>query len=215
MNISFSRVVMVKFIWLSVLLLLLQGCEGKIDSKNSDDNAPSAVKNDSSTPSQPVDNKPLIINGHTLPPEPDPNINSATLLGVDVNHNDVRDDVERWIYMTYKDKHPIHIDIAMQAARGCKLILEEPEHAREIHDEVDKSTYCQLYYKLYAKYFNEPILLQEFVDTDEFRQNVYFNTLKRQNAYLKYDGLLSGGAYPLLEMHECKKACEFNTSQYK
>ena len=56
------------------------------------------------------------VNGHRLPPEPDPKVNNATLLGIDVNDNGVRDDVERWIYETYKDKHPIHIDIAMQGA---------------------------------------------------------------------------------------------------
>jgi len=60
----------------------------------------------------------LEINGHRLPFEPDPTLNNATLLGIDANSNGVRDDVERWIYMTYKDKHPIHIDIAMQAARA-------------------------------------------------------------------------------------------------
>ena len=58
-----------------------------------------------------------VINGHTLPPEPDKALNDSTLLGIDSNNNGVRDDVERWIYITYKDKHPIHIDIAMQA--GC------------------------------------------------------------------------------------------------
>lgn len=55
---------------------------------------------------------------YTLPPEPDPKINNSTLLGIDSNNNGVRDDVERWIYMEYKDKHPIYIDIAMQAGRG-------------------------------------------------------------------------------------------------
>ena len=74
-----------------------------------------------------------------LPPEPDKTLNDSTLLGIDVNNNGVRDDVERWIYEEYKDKHPIHIDIAMQAARGYKLILETPERAKEIHDEVRKA----------------------------------------------------------------------------
>ena len=59
-----------------------------------------------------------VVNGHTLPPEPDKAVNDATLLGIDINDNGVRDDVERWIYGEYKDKHPIHIDIAMQ---GVKL----------------------------------------------------------------------------------------------
>ncbi len=44
---------------------------------------------------------PEVINGHVLPPEPDPAINNSTLLGVDTNNNGVRDDVERWIYKTY------------------------------------------------------------------------------------------------------------------
>ena len=36
-----------------------------------------------------------VINGITVPPEPAPSINNATLAGVDVNNNGVRDDVER------------------------------------------------------------------------------------------------------------------------
>jgi hypothetical protein len=47
-----------------------------------------------------------VVNGHVLPPEPDPAVNDSTLLGVDANNNGVRDDVERWIYEEYKDKHP-------------------------------------------------------------------------------------------------------------
>jgi len=46
------------------------------------------------------------VNGHRLPPEPDPAVNNATLLGVDSNHNGVRDDVERWIYEKYKEYIP-------------------------------------------------------------------------------------------------------------
>lgn len=38
-----------------------------------------------------------VINGITVPPEPAPSINNATLAGVDVNANGVRDDVERKI----------------------------------------------------------------------------------------------------------------------
>ena len=38
-----------------------------------------------------------VINGVTVPPEPAPDLNNATLAGVDVNNNGVRDDVERVI----------------------------------------------------------------------------------------------------------------------
>ena len=155
------------------------------------------------------------INGHTLPPEPDPKINNATLLGVDSNNNGVRDDVERWIYKTYKDKHPIHIDIAMQAGRAYKLVLETPERAKEIHDEVDKAVYCQMYYELDADEFNEPLLIKENVLNENFRSKIYFNTKERMDAYDQYDTLLSGDSYTLLEPAEEKRACHFNTSKYE
>ncbi len=46
-----------------------------------------------------------VINGITVPPAPDPKINNATLKGVDVNANGIRDDVERALATTYgRDK---------------------------------------------------------------------------------------------------------------
>ncbi len=93
------------------------------------------------------------INSYKLPPKPDETLNNSTLLGIDSNNNGVRDDVEIWIYETYKDKHPIHIDIAMQTGRAYKQVLETPERAREIHDEVSAVTSCEAYYKIYAKIF--------------------------------------------------------------
>ena len=44
--------------------------------------------------------------GHKLPPQPDKTLNDSTLLGIDVNDNGVRDDVERWIYTTYNTYIP-------------------------------------------------------------------------------------------------------------
>jgi hypothetical protein len=38
-----------------------------------------------------------VINGITVPPEPDATVNNSTLAGVDINKNGVRDDVERVI----------------------------------------------------------------------------------------------------------------------
>ncbi|WP_373033130.1 hypothetical protein [Sulfurovum sp.] len=159
--------------------------------------------------------EPQIIQGHQLPPEPDPVVNNSTLLGIDANKNGVRDDVEIWVLNKYKDKHPIYIAIAMQAARAYRKVLETPEKAREIHDEVDKAVYCQLYYRLNAKYFNEPLLLKNNVVNEFFRSKIYFNTQKRMEAYLQYDKLLSGGSYTLLKIEERKAACDFNISKYE
>ena len=155
-----------------------------------------------------------VINGYTLPPEPDPVANNATLLGIDVNDNGVRDDVERWIYMTYKDKHPIYIDIAMQAARGYKSVLEHPEKAKEIHGKVRKAVQCEMYYSLFADLYNEPLLVKEDITSKYFRHKIYFNTKNRMDTYRKYDTLLSGDSYTLPSDKEKKAACDFNTSKY-
>ena len=52
----------------------------------------------------------MLINGYTLPPEPNKVQNNKTLLGVDSNHNGIRDDVERFIIISNsklpKDGYP-------------------------------------------------------------------------------------------------------------
>ncbi len=153
-----------------------------------------------------------VINGHVLPPEPDPVKNNATLLGIDVNHNGVRDDVERWIYETYKDKHPIYIDIAMQAARAYKLVLEHPERAKIIHERVNGALYCASYYEFEAQFFNDPILVHGRIDAPV--KSKYFNTKSRTKVYWKYDKLLSGDSYALPRDDKMKAMCDFDTSKY-
>jgi len=194
---------MFKFVWLSVLLLLLQGCEGKIDSKSSDENAPSAVKDDTRTPSQPVDNTPLIINGHILPPEPDPSINSATLLGVDSNHNDVRDDVERWIYMTYDNS--IVIGLLMQNARAYQKVIEDPSKAHETTKFIDESHSCKRYWlrhdsNLHKKY--------EYKNIKKELEHLEFNTIKRHIAYQRFNAAFSGQVFS--SPKASKEACIFD-----
>ena len=180
------------------LLVLLSGCS-QSDGYSNSDVATNEV--------------PIVINGHTLPPKPDPKVNNSTLLGIDSNNNGVRDDVEIWIYQTYKDRHPIYIDIAMQAGRAYKQVLETPERAREIRETVNAPYFCSSYYKNYAKILNEPILVHERIDSPV--KSKYFNTKERNNVYWEYDALLSGGSYALPWPDEMKKLCEFNTSKYE
>jgi hypothetical protein len=156
-----------------------------------------------------------IVNGYTLPPEPDKTVNDSTLLGIDVNGNGVRDDVERWIYEKYKDMHPIHMDIAMQAGRAWQKVLEDPSKAKEIYPIVDAPSYCESYYKIYAEYFNKPLLVQNDINTKYFRQKILFNTKEREEVFWKFDKLLSGDSYTLPQIGNGIKYCDFNTSRYE
>ncbi|MBA1420650.1 MAG: hypothetical protein FAF03_07300 [Epsilonproteobacteria bacterium] len=119
-----------------------------------------------------------IVDGHVLPPEADKALNDSTLLGIDSNNNGVRDDVERWIYKTYKDKHPIYIDIGMQAARASKMVLEHPEKAKEITLKVEGALFCGWYYQHDAYRYSDPMLVQENIDGTV--KSKCFNTKKEK-----------------------------------
>ena len=183
-----------------LLLLLLSGCS----------------QNDGYATSEVATNvEPVVINGHTLPSKPDPKINNSTLLGIDSNNNGVRDDVEIWIYQTYKDKHPIYIDIAMQAGRAWQKVLEDPTKAKEIHIAVSAPMYCEGYYKSYANKYGDALLVKQEITSKFFRREVVFNTKDRLKAYWQYDTLLSGDTYTIPWSNELKAYCDFNTSKYE
>mgnify|MGYP000480383795 FL=1 len=146
-----------------------------------------------------------VINGYLLPPEPDPESNNETLLGVDSNENGVRDDVERWIIKKYQDKHKIVTEIGLQGARAAQIIIQEPEKARETMVYFDRAVDCEMYFELVSdtKFVDTPIIGKEF---DE----IQFNTALRARAYGLYNATLSGGVYDTPTTTEWLNGCDFN-----
>ena len=65
-----------------------------------------------------------VINGITVPPEPAPTINNATLAGIDVNNNGVRDDVEREIAKKLASQPKY--DAVMKYAKSYQETLNAP-----------------------------------------------------------------------------------------
>jgi hypothetical protein len=151
------------------------------------------------------------INGHRLPPEPDPIVNNSTLLGIDVNNNGVRDDVERWVY-TYYSK-PIEHAVFMQSARAYQIVIQEPEKALETMKYLDDVSDCESYWKLRAKRKGESFWLERYKDYDKEMNPIQFNTADRFLAYKKYNQTLSGGVYSSSPMKEWKSKCDFNVTK--
>ncbi len=160
---------------------------------------------------------PEVINGHQLPPEPDPVVNNSTLLGIDANGNGVRDDVERWIYNRFQSFENAGIDraIAMQYAKATQIIIQEPEKAYEtknyqnMHDAID----CQWYYfdrqlKDIKDYFKRMKYRQEHYIFDDEMKDVIFSTRERLEAYMKYNNSLSGHTYKSRPI--VKEKCDFD-----
>jgi len=144
-----------------------------------------------------------IVNGHVLPPEPDSAVNNATLLGIDVNNNGVRDDVERWIYETYD--HPIERGIFMQSSRAYNSLLTTPLVKHQPNKDMRNTTSCQFYWEDNNDYIAKKYEYKYF-STDI--NTVQFNTVKRMVARRKYELSLSGGVYSIPSAS--KEKCEFD-----
>jgi hypothetical protein len=185
---------------LILLILFFNNCEGK---ENNSENKPT---------------KPEVINGYTLPPKPDPKINNATLLGIDSNHNGVRDDVERYIIKRFaKDpKYPkTKTAIAMQYAWAEQKILENPtiDSNKYIDDVID----CQFFW-FSVKTKKMPTLEaikyakkhQAIGDAD--LKDKIFNTRERIKREFEFNKACSGHIFN--GRHEsiknCQRACKIN-----
>ena len=90
----------------------------------------------------------MVINGFTLPPEPDPKVNNATLLGVDTNHNGIRDDLERFIIVDEaKDKYyqRLWTAIVLEEMKRYNDFMREPtprNKTRVILEMIDCHSYA-------------------------------------------------------------------------
>jgi hypothetical protein len=162
-----------------------------------------------------------VVNGHVLPPEPDPAVNNATLLGVDVNSNGVRDDVERWIYETYNEYIPCHQELdgeetlpSGQVIQFGKEVCEDnpvPYHpvvravamqgaraAQIIIQEPEKAREtlkiwdAALFCSFGVRDFN---VYNKISPLNKEFDNVQFNTIQRSRSYAKFNFNLSGGVY--------------------
>lgn len=131
----------------------------------------------------------LIIDGHVLPVDPGEE-GKKTLLGIDSNNNGVRDDVERWIYLSYKE--PIERGIFMQSARAYQKVIVDPSKAHETVVYLDMALSCEFYWQYEAKDNNETYLLDEYKNMGKEIKAVQFNTLARHMAYERYNAEFSG-----------------------
>ena len=147
------------------------------------------------------------INGYKLPPMPDEDLNNATILGIDVNNNEVRDDVERWIFDKYKE--PIVQAVALQNARAFSKILVDPSKAKETIKFSDALIECQSYYK----YQSSKKVIQKGTSLIKESRPLILNTRKRNRAYYEYNQALSGGVYSLGDRDKYKDSCDFNESK--
>jgi hypothetical protein len=199
-----------------VLALALNGC----GDKKSNDNSSNRTDNSTNTTNTGSIKHPYAfgysceggdtVNGFTLPPCPDQELNDSTLLGIDTNDNGVRDDVERWIIVKYKNHHKIVTEIGFQTARASQIVIQDPSRAKETTKIMEAAQDCNSYFRNYADGFNDPILIDHSIITSTAFKTMQFNTEQRIRAYLDYNRALSGGVYRLTPISKSRSQCDFN-----
>jgi len=126
-----------------------------------------------------------VIHGHTLPPEPDPTINNATLGGVDSNGNGVRDDVERAIYKKYDKK--LDVVVLIDKAKFYQRTMVEPiSDAKIIQKDATRTISCTIYLSRMDKRYK----YITYKNHKNYIKNLIFNTPERVVKYLKYNRAL-------------------------
>ena len=158
---------------------------------------------------------PEVINGHQLPPEPDPVVNDSTLLGIDANANGVRDDVEIWIIDRYKDEKSFpksKTAIAMQYAKATQVIIQEPEKAYEnkTYGLMDNAQDCA-WYLLESN--RDRMTFEEIRIFDSEMKDKIFNTKKRLINYAKYNSALGGHIFSG-PIHYTVDFCDVNIDDF-
>ena len=156
----------------------------------------------------PALSEPIVIDGHTLPPEPDETLNNSTLLGIDVNNNGVRDDVERWIYldMEIQNGYPkIERAIGMQGAKAFQMTLIDPTNKDDkVHMAVEASRNCWTWYD-YSKQSHQYGAAGR---SRRALKDKIFNTRERFKTYWDYDDTLRGRVFTSMPRRLMKSQCK-------
>jgi hypothetical protein len=139
--------------------------------------------------------EPKEIFGFKVPPKPDPKLNDATPLGIDVNNNMVRDDVER--YILFDDKYYITPElkaVGFQEARRAQYIIDIDNHPEiKMYNLLDMvgalSALRELYREKATGKEDTPVVA---IDHIEDMSKMYFNTPERKDAYARYNAGYAG-----------------------
>jgi len=137
-----------------------------------------------------------------LPPDPGP-AGDETIEGVDVNENGVRDDIERWIGLNYRNSEKTRMALTQVYYPIQNLMIHAKEGDRDaVYNDMDsfhRATEC-LYY-IHPDDANKLIkeIESETVDTSD-----------RVYAYLDSSRILGGGSFMSAPFSKWNQSCTFD-----
>jgi len=139
-----------------------------------------------------------------LPPDPG-EAGMATLEGIDSDGDGVRDDVQRWIALTFPNSEKVRAALTQSAITIQKFMLDADADQRTIYQDalrMDRDISCLAY------------ITQDFSDIGEALKANELNTYLRSKAWLKADSAMSGAMVPGLPFNQWKQGCDFDPDQF-
>jgi hypothetical protein len=140
-----------------------------------------------------------------LPPDPGPD-GDATLEGVDVNNNGIRDDIERWIYLTYPDSEKLRRALIQEYYPMQNMIIHGHQQDRDaVYNDMDamqRSSECLMYVHPDKPHWISAELKARIVNTDN-----------RFDGYMQSSRMLGGGTFQGVPRSKWKSSCNFNPDE--
>jgi hypothetical protein len=138
--------------------------------------------------------------GYSLPPDPG-DAGKATLEGIDSDGDGIRDDIQRYIFLTYPDSHKTRAALGQAAVALQKIILGSPDVETALYNtELEaRASECIRFIRPEDGREMDNMLLAEFL-----------NTIDRSRAYLAYDSQLSGHVFGVRNINEYRSSCSFD-----
>jgi hypothetical protein len=140
-----------------------------------------------------------------LPPDPGPD-GDATLEGIDSNNNGIRDDIERWIYLTYPESEKLRRALIQEYYPMQNMIIHGHQQDRDaVYNDMDamqRSSECHYYVNPESPHIIAKELEALIVNTDE-----------RFYAYMEASRILGGGNFSRRPMPDWKHSCNFNPDE--
>ena len=137
-----------------------------------------------------------------LPPDPGP-AGDETIEGVDVNENGIRDDIERWIGLNYRNSEKTRMALTQVYYPIQNLMVHAKEGDRDaVYNDMDsyhRATEC-LYY---IRPSNAHTLIKEI-------ESEVVDTSDRVYAYLDSSRILSGGSFMSAPFSKWSQSCIFD-----
>ena len=138
--------------------------------------------------------------GDNLPPDPG-EAGKATLEGIDSDLDGIRDDIQRYIGLTYPDSRKTRAALRQSTIALQKIILESPDEESALNNtELEaRASECIRYIHPDDGRKIDNTLMAEFLNTPE-----------RSRAYLAYNSKLGGHVFGGKDLDEYKTSCTFD-----